>query len=56
MACNGMYWPVSTYIPPKNLEFMNYVLVCNGMYWYVLACIDIYTPKKPRIYELCIGM
>ena len=23
---------------------------------HVLACIDIYTPKKPRIHELCIGM
>jgi hypothetical protein len=27
-----MYWHVLTYIPPKNLEFMNYVLACNGMY------------------------
>ncbi len=26
------------------------------MYWHVMACIDIYTPKKPRIHESCIRM
>jgi hypothetical protein len=35
---------------------MNRVLVCIDMYWDVMACIDIYTPKKPRIHESCIGM
>ena len=46
--CIGMYCYVSTYIPPKKLEFMN-VLACITMYQH------IYTPKKSRIHE-CIGM
>jgi hypothetical protein len=34
-----MYWHVLTYIPQKNLEFMNYVLACIGTYWHVLISI-----------------
>ena len=40
-----LHWPVlahvSTYIPPKNLEFMN-VLACNGMYKYIYQYMSIH--------------
>ena len=45
MACNGMY----RHIYPKKPRIHE---SCIGMYWHVLTCINIYTPKKPRIHEM----